>query len=290
MGSRPQSSNKFFLIFHTMGAKSSVPELGEPKIGLEPSRVVKVNHEDGAVDIAYRVFREELKDTENGGVVVWQHAYGDTSENVWAKCKVDMLDGYCVITPDALGHGTESSKPTDPKYYTSAAIAANIAAILDQENVKKAHYIGYSMGGYFGCCLLAHCPERWLSMAIGGWNPEGVLPGWVAWLLKSTYTMPWMDSKRDTPALTQACYALCNPVPDLDKALTECSQGSEGYPRVHLWAGESDVTHHPGMRNCSQTKNFPLVTVPGDHELVSFYVAGIEKIRDSLLKFLKPVE
>jgi hypothetical protein len=57
-----------------MGSASSkppIPELGEPKIDLAPSRVATVRHESGPdVDIAYRVFREELKVAENGGVVV----------------------------------------------------------------------------------------------------------------------------------------------------------------------------------------------------------------------------
>ena len=133
-----------------MGSASSkppIPELEEPKIDLAPSRVATVSHEFGPdVEIAYRVFREELKDAENGGVVVWQHAYGDTGENLWAKCKVDMLDGYCVIVPDALGHGTESSKPTDAKYYAPKVFAESITTILDKEKItRNAHYIGYSL-------------------------------------------------------------------------------------------------------------------------------------------------
>lgn len=178
-----------------------VPELEEPKIELVPTRVTTVKHESGLdVDIAYCVFREDLKDSKNG-VVVWQHAYGDTGENVWAKGKVDMLDEYCVIVPDALGHGRESSKPTDPNYYTPKDLAGSITAILDKEKInRKAHCIGYSLGGYIGCCLLAHCPERWSIVAIGGWNPEGLMPGFVAGILANTYTSRgWIQRATNQP-------------------------------------------------------------------------------------------
>lgn len=272
------------------GYSLPVPKLGVPRIGLVPYRVTKLKCESGSeVDIAYRVFREELKDAKNG-VVVWQHAYGDTSENIWAKSKVDMLEGYCVIVPDALAHGKVSSKPTDPECYKPKVLAESITAILDQEKIaRKAHYIGYSMGGYIGCCLLSHCPERWSTMAIGGWNPGGVLPGFVAGILARTYQQPWMDSERDTPALTQASYACCNPVPNLEETLEECGRSSDGYPRVLLWAGESDMVLG-GIRTCSKKFGFPLVTAPGSHEHVNVYAAGIQEIRDRLVKFLEPVE
>lgn len=265
-------------------SEPETPKLGQPTIELEPSRVVTVNHDAGSVDIAYRVFREDLKDGENG-VVVWQHAYGDTSENTWAKCKVDMFDGYCVILPDALGHGTESSKPTDPLQYTPAALATNIIAILDKENISKAHYVGYSIGSYTGCCLLAHYPERWSSVALGGWNPEAVLPGFVAGILANTYNQPWMDPKRDKPALKQASYACCNKVPNLEKALEECSKGSDGYPRMLLFAGKSDTVFR-GIRACAEKYRFSSAFAPGSHEHVNVYAAGINEIRDALLQHI----
>merc|ERR1712226_938274 len=115
-----------------------------------------------------RVFREDLKNEKNG-IVVWQHAYGDTSENVWAKGKIDILGGYCVIVPEALAHGTDSSKPTNPVCYSPVAQARNIMTILDKEGItNSSHYIGYQMGGYIGSCVLAFYPERWASVAIGG--------------------------------------------------------------------------------------------------------------------------
>jgi pimeloyl-ACP methyl ester carboxylesterase len=267
-----------------------VPELGPPKIDLAPPRVTKLHRGSGKeLDIAYRVFREDLKDAKQG-VVVWQHAYGDTGENIWQKGKVDMLDDYCVIVPDALAHGKVSSKPTDPECYQPKVLADGIAAILDQEKItRKAHYVGYSMGGYIGCCLLANCPERWSTMAIGGWNPEGVLPGFVAGILARTYTQPWMDMERDTPALKQACYACCNPVPNLEEALAKSGRSAEGYPRVLLWAGESDMVVG-AIRACSTKFGFPLVTAPGSHEHVNVYAAGIQQVRDRLSEFLKPVK
>ena len=183
-------------------------------------------------------------------------------------------------------HGTKSSKPSDPIYYTSVSYASNITAILDQEGIKKAHYIGYSLGGYIGCCLLAHCPDRWTKMAIGGWNPEGTMPGFVASMLANTYRQPWMDSKRDKPALKQAIKGCTNAVPNLNEALEACSNGSDGYPQVMLWAGESDMVVG-GIRKCAKKYNFPLATTPGSHEHVNLYVAGIPEMCEALLAYLE---
>ena len=149
------------------------------------------------------------------------------------------------------------------------------------------------MGGYIGCCLLANCPARWSTMAIGGWNPQGVLPKFVAGILARTYQQPWMDSERDTAALQQACTACCNPVPNLEEALTKSSSNEEGYPKVLLWAGESDMVVK-AIRSSAKKFGFPLITCPGSHEHVNMYAAGIQQIRDGILEFLKtnhqPVE
>ena len=84
---------------------------------------------------------------------------------------------------------------------------------------------------------------------------------------------------------------MCNPVPNFEDALKECGRSSSdgGSPRVLLWAGASDFVVG-GIRKCSQKFEFLLLTVPGSHEHVNIFVAGIEEVRDRLVAFLKPVE
>lgn len=84
---------------------------------------------------------------------------------------VDRLnDRYTVILFDARGHG-RSDKPYDPQAYAYPLMVADAVAILDQLGIAKAHYWGYSMGGYVGLGIAKHQPERLLSLVIGGTDP-----------------------------------------------------------------------------------------------------------------------
>jgi serine-type D-Ala-D-Ala carboxypeptidase len=47
--------------------------------------------------------------------------------------------------------------------------------LLDQLNIKKAHIVGYSMGGIVALKFISEHPDRVLSGTLGGmgWLPEG---------------------------------------------------------------------------------------------------------------------
>src|SRR5262249_38083671 len=47
----------------------------------------------------------------------------------------------------------------------------DLIAVLDDLNIPKAHFIGYSMGGRIGFALAKYAPERFSSLLIGGANP-----------------------------------------------------------------------------------------------------------------------
>ena len=81
---------------------------------------------------------------------------------------VDELKGqFTVISFDARGHG-KSDKPWDVSAYDLQLTARDAIAVLDEEKIEKAHFWGYSMGGYTGFNLAAHFPERLLSLIVGG--------------------------------------------------------------------------------------------------------------------------
>jgi pimeloyl-ACP methyl ester carboxylesterase len=45
--------------------------------------------------------------------------------------------------------------------------------VLDHAGIERAHAAGYSMGGWTACGLAQVAPERFRSLVIGGWDPEG---------------------------------------------------------------------------------------------------------------------
>lgn len=50
-------------------------------------------------------------------------------------------------------------------------LVADIAVVLDDLNVSKAHFLGYSMGGRIGFSIAKYAPERFYSLIIGGAHP-----------------------------------------------------------------------------------------------------------------------
>jgi len=96
----------------------------------------------------------------SGGVSYWT-GYG----------YVDGLkEQHTVILFDARGHG-KSDKPHEPEAYDYWLMIGDVITVMDALGVSKAHYWGYSMGGYVGLGMAKHFPERLLSLVIGGSTP-----------------------------------------------------------------------------------------------------------------------
>jgi pimeloyl-ACP methyl ester carboxylesterase len=83
---------------------------------------------------------------------------------------------YQVITLDVRGHGS-SDKPTKEEAY-GPELVEDVARLLDHLKIKKAHIVGYSMGGIITAKFLARHPDRALSGTLGGmgWLKEGSVP------------------------------------------------------------------------------------------------------------------
>jgi pimeloyl-ACP methyl ester carboxylesterase len=83
---------------------------------------------------------------------------------------------YQVIALDVRGHGL-SDKPTNEESY-GPELVEDVVRILDQLKIKKAHVVGYSMGGIIAANFIVKHPDRVLSGTLGGmgWLKEGGLP------------------------------------------------------------------------------------------------------------------
>jgi pimeloyl-ACP methyl ester carboxylesterase len=75
-----------------------------------------------------------------------------------------------LILLDARGHGA-SDKPHRPEAYELIKRVEDIVAVLDDLDIAKAHYFGYSMGGWIGFGVARYAPERFRSLIIGGSAP-----------------------------------------------------------------------------------------------------------------------
>lgn len=81
-----------------------------------------------------------------------------------------LREAHQLILLDARGHG-QSDKPTAPEAHSLPLRVRDVTAVLDAVGVERAHFLGYSMGGWIGFGMAKVAPERLLSLAIGGAHP-----------------------------------------------------------------------------------------------------------------------
>jgi pimeloyl-ACP methyl ester carboxylesterase len=86
-----------------------------------------------------------------------------------------LAKNHQVIALDVRGHGI-SDKPTKAEAY-GPEVVEDIVRLLDHLKIKKAHIVGYSMGGIITAKFLAKHPNRALSGTIcgAGWLRDGSL-------------------------------------------------------------------------------------------------------------------
>jgi pimeloyl-ACP methyl ester carboxylesterase len=122
-----------------------------------------------------------------GGVKIWYSVQGQGEPVVlihgllasgWLNWDLPGITAalareHQVITLDVRGHG-QSDKPTKDEAY-GPELVEDVVRILDHLHVKKAHIVGYSMGGIIGAKFLARHPARALSGTLGGmgWLRQG---------------------------------------------------------------------------------------------------------------------
>jgi len=92
--------------------------------------------------------------------------------NSWSTRMVDLLSKrHHVIMMDNRGTG-RSSKPNEP--YTMDMMAADTAGLLNALGVKRAHVMGFSMGGIVAQALALSYPDKVWSLVLCGTNPGGI--------------------------------------------------------------------------------------------------------------------
>ncbi len=85
----------------------------------------------------------------------------------------ELAKKYQVIALDLPGHG-RSDKPEKEAAY-GLQLVEDIVLLLDHLKIKKAHIVGYSLGGMIAVKLMTKHPGRVLSATLGGmgWLREG---------------------------------------------------------------------------------------------------------------------
>jgi pimeloyl-ACP methyl ester carboxylesterase len=100
-----------------------------------------------------------------GEPVVLVHGFANTLD-IWAANSIvqSLAPSYRVIAFDMRGHG-KSDKPHDPAKY-GREMGLDVVRLLDHLGIRRAHVVGYSLGGHVTSQLLTLRPERFLSATL----------------------------------------------------------------------------------------------------------------------------
>jgi pimeloyl-ACP methyl ester carboxylesterase len=103
-----------------------------------------------------------------GEPVVLIHGYAASIAANWGQPGVikALTDSYQVIALDNRGHG-QSDKPHDPAAY-GVKMTDDVIRLMDHLKIKKAHIVGYSMGGFMTEALETTHPNRFITATLGG--------------------------------------------------------------------------------------------------------------------------
>jgi pimeloyl-ACP methyl ester carboxylesterase len=216
-----------------------------------------------------------------GALVVFQHGLLSNAES-WKRAGfVDALsDRFRVACVDSLGHG-RSDKPAEPALYAEHQRGGDIVAVIDHLGERRAHLIGYSMGGWMAVAVARHHRERLASLTVAGWDlVKGVEsarpPGFTRelkfnqFVMLARYATPalvdWVTPEIE-PALS-ACWAAVNDLAGAEGAVLGC-----GAPLL-LWDGRDDPYHDP-MQAFAAGHGVRFLSTAGDH-LGAITVHGAE--------------
>jgi pimeloyl-ACP methyl ester carboxylesterase len=118
-----------------------------------------------------------------GPALVLQHGFTQCLED-WVECGyvAALQSKYRLVLIDARGHG-RSDKPHDEASYALEHRVADVTSVLDAVGIERAHFWGYSMGGFIGFGMARHASRRLNALVIGGSHPLArkpeVLLRWV---------------------------------------------------------------------------------------------------------------
>ena len=111
--------------------------------------------------------------TGEGEVLVFIHGLGSSSAD-WSFQTEFFSEHFQVLAYDVRGHG-QSEKPKGP--YSIPLFAKDLANLLGELDIKKAHIVGLSMGGWIAFQFALDYPEMVSSLTI--------VNSWASMLLKT---------------------------------------------------------------------------------------------------------
>lgn len=112
------------------------------------------------------LFYKVLLNPNSSEWTVFIHGFGGSS-NVWFKQIRDFHQNFNVVLIDLRGHGKSQGLPTKKKY-SFEFIAHEVAEVINHLQIKRAHFIGVSLGTIVIRQLAVNYPKMIKSMIFAG--------------------------------------------------------------------------------------------------------------------------
>lgn len=132
-------------------------------------------------------FRLAYLDEGKGDPVLLVHGFASNHIVNWVSpgwVKTLTEAGYRVVAFDHRGHG-QSGGSLDPADYTPTKMAGDATALLDHLGLKRAHWMGYSMGARVCAFAALEQPQAVATLVLGGLG-IGMVEGVGGWDLIAT--------------------------------------------------------------------------------------------------------
>ncbi|GEP12567.1 alpha/beta fold hydrolase [Methylobacterium gnaphalii] len=102
-----------------------------------------------------------------------------TDGAIWARQAARLgEEGFRVVVADTRGHGASEAAPAP---YSLDGLGADVVAVLDGLSIRRAHFVGVSLGAMTGLGLgIAHA-DRLLSLFICAARADAPAPFAAAW-------------------------------------------------------------------------------------------------------------
>ncbi len=186
-----------------------------------------------------------------------------------------LASNYQVIVMDVRGHG-ESGKPEAEHDY-GVEMAEDVARLLGHLKIKKAHVMGYSMGGMITMKLMVAHPDSVQSAVLGG----------MGWLREGSPQQDFwsrMPDRRKAPGTPSACIRSLGAL-----AVTEAEVKSIHVP-VAIVIGEQDPVRRLYVSPLQEVRpDWPVTVIEGaGHFNCIFKPQFREALKDWLDKQVPP--
>ena len=220
-------------------------------------------------------------DQGSGEAIILVHGLNNTIE-IWNAPGIlaTLAKDYRVVALDMRGHG-KSGKPHDPKQY-GREMGLDIIRLLDHLNIRRAHIVGYSLGGIVTAQLLTLHPDRFLTATLVAGSPR------LEWTPDLARDAEQEASERERECVSRTLMfrlaPLDAPKPS-EEAIKVASDGCLANPDIDRFAiaaltrSRSDQVIDPAL---TSTVRVPTLAIVGNQDTFLTPLRALKELRPDL--------